>query len=162
MGRLPPGPPEGGTVSVFGTVGHLARRFATSLSRRPPAADDLAWAHAMLLPSEAALWDRMTAQDRRHSILVARRFVERLPDATRPEVAAALLHDVGKLEAGLGTFARVAATVVGPRGGRFRAYHDHEAIGAGLLADAGSDTVTVSLVTGHGRAAEVLRAADDV
>ncbi|MCB0957808.1 MAG: hypothetical protein R2694_20510 [Ilumatobacteraceae bacterium] len=149
-------------MSVFGTVGHLARRFATSLSRRPPAADDLAWAHAMLLPSEAALWDRMTAQDRRHSILVARRFVERLPDATRPEVAAALLHDVGKLEAGLGTFARVAATVVGPRGRRFRAYHDHEAIGAGLLADAGSDTVTVSLVTGHGRAAEVLRAADDV
>jgi len=149
-------------VSIFRTVGHLARRFATSLSRRPPAADDAAWAHALLLPAEAALWERMTAQDRRHSILVARRFAERLPDALRPEMAAALLHDVGKLEAGLGTFARVAATVVGPRGRRFRAYHDHEAIGARLLGDAGADAVTVALVTGQGRAAEALRAADDV
>ena len=56
------------------------------------------------------------------------------PTATRAEMAGALLHDVGKIEAGLGTFGRVAATVVGPRTRRFRLYHDHEAIGAGLAA----------------------------
>ena len=80
----------------------------------------------------------MTVQDRRHSILVARRFVEFAPEASRAEVAAALLHDVGKLASGLGTFARVVATVVGPRTDRFRPYHDHERLGAEMLAAAGS------------------------
>ena len=41
-------------------------------------------------------------------------------DVDRDEMAAALLHDVGKVECGLGTFGRVAATVVGPRTQRFR------------------------------------------
>ena len=77
-------------------------------------------------------------------------------------MAGALLHDVGKVEAGLGTFARVAATVVGPRGRRFRLYHDHEAIGARLAEAAGADPVTVALIEGHGPAAADLRAADDV
>ena len=54
-------------------------------------------------------------------------------------MAGALLHDVGKFEADLGTFARVAATIVGPRGRRFRMYHDHEAIGARLAEAAGAD-----------------------
>ena len=84
------------------------------------------------------------------------------PDAARAEIAGALLHDVGKVEAGLGTFGRVAATVVGPRTARFRRYHDHEAIGARLAAAAGSDPVTVALIEGQGPAADALRAADDV
>ncbi|HAP75265.1 MAG TPA: hypothetical protein DCR14_04215 [Acidimicrobiaceae bacterium] len=147
-----------------GSIAHLARRFVGSLSRREPLAADVAWAHQHLLPSEAALWDRMAVQDRRHSLLVARRFVERLPDATRHEAAAALLHDVGKLQAGLGTLGRVLATVVGPRGTRFRAYHDHERLGAELLAEAGSDPGTVGLVQGSGRpeAVAALAAADHV
>ena len=48
---------------------------------------------------------------------------------------------------------RVAATVVGPRGRRFRLYHDHEAIGARLAEAAGADSVTVALIEGHGPAA---------
>ncbi|NDC46896.1 MAG: hypothetical protein EBZ68_04880, partial [Actinobacteria bacterium] len=63
---------------------------------------------------------------------------------------AALLHDIGKIEASLGTVARVAATLLGPRTGRFRAYHEHEARGAALLQAAGSDAVTVALVAGQG------------
>jgi hypothetical protein len=54
------------------------------------------------------------------------------------------------------------ATLVGPRTARFRQYHDHEALGASMLADAGSDPVTVELVQGRGSAAADLRAADDV
>jgi predicted HD phosphohydrolase len=141
---------------------HLARRFVTSLSRTPPPSADCAWAVDHLLPAEAELWQQMMVQDRRHSILVARRFVQIAPDASRAEVAAALLHDVGKLDSGLGTFARVVATIVGPRTDRFRRYHDHERIGADMLAAAGSDAVTVELVHGRGERAIELRRADNI
>jgi len=144
------------------TISHLARRFATSLSRQPPSANDEVWAETWLLPSEIELWRRLSNVDRRHAVLVARRFLDRRPAADRAEVAGSLLHDVGKIEAGLGTFGRVVATIVGPRTDRFQAYHDHEAIGARLAAAAGSDAVTVALIEGRGRAAEDLRMADEV
>ena len=140
---------------------HLVRRFATSLSARPPSAADDAWARHWLTATEAALWERLSNADRRHAIEVTRRFLARRASASRAEIAGALLHDVGKLDAGLGTWGRVIATAVGPRGDRFRRYHDHEAIGARWLADGGSDPATVQLVTGSGPAAPDLRAADD-
>jgi len=141
---------------------HLVTRFVTSLSPAAPDPDDVTWAGGFLAVGERALWERMSAPDRRHAIAVARRFVARRPDATREEVAGALLHDVGKVEAGLGTFGRVAATIVGPRTARFRRYHDHEALGSQLAAAVGADPVTVALVAGEGPAAADLRAADDV
>ena len=144
------------------SVAHLARRFAGSWSRAEPSAEDLAWVRAQLLPAEHAHWSTMAVQDRRHSIVVARRFVELAPLATRAEVAGALLHDVGKQIAALGTMARVVATVVGPRTERFRQYHDHEALGAAMLAADGSDPVTVDLVSGAGALRDLLRRADDV
>jgi hypothetical protein len=144
------------------SVGHLARRFATSLSRRPPDVTDEVWAEAQLLPAEVDLWRRMSVADRRHAIVVARRFADRRPTASRAELAGALLHDVGKVAAGLGTFGRVAATVVGPRTARFRTYHDHEAIGAGMATAAGSDPGTVELIEGGGPAAADLAWADHV
>jgi len=141
---------------------HLGRRFVTSVSPRPPSADDEAWAERWLLDAEVDLWRRMPTPDRRHAIEVGRRFAARRPEATRAEMAGALLHDVGKLDSGLGTLARVAATLVGPRTARFRAYHDHEAIGARLAESAGSERVTVELIEGRGPAAADLRAADDL
>ncbi|MEI7547270.1 MAG: HD domain-containing protein [Actinomycetota bacterium] len=141
---------------------HLSRRFFTSLSRRAPSEADSAWALVHLLPAEAALWERMAVQDRRHSILVARRFAERLGSATRDELAAALLHDVGKVSCNMGTFARVVATLVGPRTERFRRYHAHERIGVELLQHAGSSAATLDLVRGVGPAAAALQDADDV
>lgn len=77
-------------------------------------------------------------------------------------MAGALLHDIGKLDSGLGTLGRVVATIAGPRTVRFRRYHDHEEIGAAMLADASSDVVTVELVRGAGPASDDLRAADDL
>lgn len=144
------------------TISHLARRFTTSLSPRSPEPADESWAEGWLSTTERELWQQMSNADRRHAVLVARRFATRRPGAPRPEMAAALLHDAGKVESGLGTFGRAVATVVGPRTGRLRAYHDHEAIGARLAEAAGSDPVTVALIEGRGPGAADLRAADDV
>lgn len=164
MGGLPPGPPAsaGVVIPLARRVGHLARRFAGSLSRRAPSPEDESWAAGHLTAGERALWGRMSDADRRHSLQVARRFAARRPGATRAELAGALLHDCGKVEAQLGTFGRVAATVIGPRTERFRAYHDHEVIGADLARTAGSEAATVALIEGHGPAIADLLAADDV
>jgi predicted HD phosphohydrolase len=142
--------------------GHLARRFVGSLSGREPDFADTAWVDSQLLDGESQLWHRMSAADRRHSIAVARRFESLGGPWSREEIAGALLHDIGKLQAGLGTTARVAATIIGPRTARFRRYHDHEQIGADLLAAAGSSDVTVQLVLGRGRAASTLAEADNI
>ncbi len=143
------------------SIVHLARRFVSSLPRREPDAADTAWVDSQLLDCERELWRRMSVADRRHAITVARRF-----DASgrwsRDEIAGALLHDVGKLDSGLGAFGRVVATIVGPRTERFRRYHDHEAIGAEMLTAAGASNVTIELVRGRGPAAAALREADEV
>lgn len=170
MGGLPNGTPAGdaGTgprdmskpIQVLTGPHHLAARFFTSLSSAPPPVTEEVWAESHLIPGEVALWRRMSNQDRRHSAKVARRFVAARPGATRAEVAGALLHDVGKIECELGTWARAAATIVGPRTDRFRMYHDHEHIGAILVEAAGSDTVTVELVDERGPAYETLQSCD--
>ncbi len=145
-------------------VGHLGRRFRGSLSRREPDPADTAWVDSQLLAGESQLWHRMSAADRRHSIAVARRFESLGGRWSREEIAGALLHDIGKLDAGLGTMARVVATIVGPRTVRFRRYHDHERIGADLLVAAGSSEITVELVRGGsaGPASAALAEADDI
>jgi putative nucleotidyltransferase with HDIG domain len=142
-------------------IGHLARRFLSSLSSRAPDPANAAWAESQLLDGEMQLWRRLSVADRRHAITVARRF-ESMGSWTRDEIAGALLHDIGKLDSDLGTASRVVATVVGPRTARFRSYHDHERIGAEMLAGVGSATATIELVRGHGRAAAALLAADDI
>ncbi|MFZ9040435.1 MAG: hypothetical protein ACO225_02020 [Ilumatobacteraceae bacterium] len=139
---------------------HLAARFVTSLSGRPPDVVDEAWADQHLLPGERRLWQQMSNQDRRHSVKVARRFVLARPGADRAEIAGALLHDVGKILCGLGTWGRVVASLVGPRTERFRCYHEHERRGAELAAAAGSAMVTVELVDGRGPAHRALCASD--
>jgi hypothetical protein len=139
---------------------HLAKRFFTSLPTTPPSDADERWAAEHLLEGERQLWDRMSNQDRRHSAAVARRFADRRPDATRAEIAGALLHDVGKISCNLGTFGRVVATVVGPRTERFALYHDHEAIGAQMVLVAGGEAATAELVAGHGPAFADLDACD--
>lgn len=139
---------------------HLALRLAGSLSGRPPEVADEVWAETHLLAGEVALWRRMSNQDRRHSAKVARRFVEARPGASRAEIAGALLHDVGKIECGLGTWGRVVASVVGPRTDRFRRYHDHERLGSLLAEEAGSDAATVELIGERGPAYDTLQRCD--
>lgn len=161
MAGVPRRAPASAAALGVSRLGHLARRFAGSLSRHPPAPADEAWAESQLLAGEVALWRRMTDVDRRHSVAVARRFVAS-GERSRAEVAAALLHDVGKVDSDLGTWMRVVATIVGPRGPRLRRYHDHEGIGVELAARAGSDPATLELLRGEGPSAVALRAADDL
>ena len=122
------------------------------------------WVQSVLSPSEFDVWNNMMVQDRRHSVLVGRRFVKHRPTALQSEIAGALLHDVGKSVARLGTFARVIATLVGPRTNRFRQYHDHEQIGATMLRSIGSDELTISMVEGScvGELSQALNRADDI
>jgi hypothetical protein len=98
-------------------AGHLARRFVGALRPGGPRPADVAWVESILTPEEAALWSRLPNQDRRHSVLVARRVDAALAGtdaAGDPRwLAAALLHDVGKLDAGLGVLGRVVATLAG-------------------------------------------------
>ena len=166
---------------------HLARRFVGSLWPLGPRAADERWALGVLTPGERALWRRMGGADRRRAVAVARRTEQALgARATRPVLAAALLHDVGKVESGLGPVRRAAATVAGALAGRARAarwserggavgrvgrYLCHDRIGAALLAAAGSDELTVAWAREHHLAPErwslpadvasALKAADD-
>jgi hypothetical protein len=144
---------------------HLATRFFGSLRPGGPPPADEAWARDALLPGEVALWERMSGADRRHAIGVARRAEAALgAPADRRVLAAALLHDVGKVDSRLGPARRAVATLAGMAGGhdaarRWRArsgpvgrvgrYLCHDAIGADLLAAAGSDALTVAWAREH-------------
>jgi len=166
---------------------HLVRRFFGSLRPGGPAEVDAAWADEQLLPAEARLWARMSGPDRRHAVVVARRVERALGDeATRPVLAAALLHDVGKVESGLRTYGRVIATLSARAVGhemadswrrqrgfarRVGLYLHHDRIGGDLLELAGSDPVTVAWTREHHQPedtwtlprpiADALKAADD-
>lgn len=168
-------------------MAHLVRRFAGSLRPGGPPPADAAWAEASLLGGERALWRRMSGADRRHAVLVARRTTEALgPRATRDVIAAALLHDVGKVDSGLGPVRRALATVAGLAGGhdaaeRWRHRHGpagrvgrylcHDEIGSRMLDAAGSEGTTVAWAREHHLPAErwtvpgdigaALKAADD-
>ena len=158
---------------------HLVRRFLTSLWPGGPPAASENWVLDSLLAGEADLWRRMSGPDRRHAVSVARRVDDRLGGADRSVLAAALLHDVGKVASGLGTLARVPATLAGMVGGdrvrssdgRIGRYLRHPQIGADLLDTAGSDELTVAWAAQHHlpaerwtvdqAIAEALHAADD-
>lgn len=166
---------------------HLTKRFVGSLWPFGPGSAGDQWATSNLLDGERDLWRRMSAQDRRHALGVARRVEESLGEqATRPVLAAALLHDVGKVDSGLGTFLRVVATLSAAVAGRETAelwvratgvtrriglYLKHPEIGGDLLGLAGSDEFTEQWARQHHLPAEdctldadlahVLRVSDD-
>lgn len=143
---------------------HLIKRFVGSVTAAALTNRELLEVQTVLLAAEQRLFARLAIADQRHALLVLRRFDELMPSASVVARRAALLHDIGKTVTGLGTLARVVATIVGPRTDRFRRYVEHEQIGAELLARAGSDPVTVALVRGDGEPTTVnaLHKADDI
>ena len=168
-------------------LGHLAKRFFGSVLPIGPSPADRSWAVEQLLEGEVDVWKRMSAVDRRHAAGVARRVEASLgAEATRPVLAAALLHDCGKTVSGLGTYGRVIATVSAKLAGRDQApvwtetrgftrrvglYLEHPRLGGELLGLAGSAPLTVAWATEHHLPAsdwtvplavgEALKAADD-
>ena len=146
---------------------HLVTRFFGSLWPGGPGRERSTWAEAQLLEGEVGVWRHMSGPDRRHAVAVARRVERALGDgATRPVLAAALLHDAGKAEAGVGTYGRVIATVSGAAVGRdpgtiqdwtrtrgftrkVGLYLQHPKLGGDLLAMAGSDELTQAWAREH-------------
>ena len=129
-------------------LSHLVSRFFGAVSNAKPLPEDLAEVESLLLCDEFDLWRTMPTMDQRHSIVVMHRFRDLRPSASLPEIRSALLHDIGKIQSNLGIFGRVVATLVGRRGERFTAYHDHEKIGSEMLRNIDSDSVTIQLVAG--------------
>ncbi len=154
----------------MGGAAHLTRRFFGSLRPGGPPEADRAWVEETLSDSEYGLWRRMTGPDRRHSAAVGREVERRLGhEATAPVLAAALLHDVGKIDADLGTWGRVIATLSAKAAGQDAAklwiksrgftrkvglYFHHPEIGADMLELAGSDPLTVAWTEEHHRPPE--------
>ena len=127
---------------------HLARRFLRALWPGRPRSSDVDWVNTVLTPEEQVLWNRLPNHDRRYSIRMARTVDEILAGsayAGDPRwIAIALLHDVGKLDAGLGIPSRIVATVAGsvvPATRRSRnrlgRYLRHDDAGAQLIRAAG-------------------------
>ena len=143
---------------------HLAKRFMLSLSRGDVSAAELALVRETLSAAEYELWRQFTIADRRHSVLVAARFVALLPKASRNDIAGVLLHDIGKTQSNLSTLQRVVATIVGPRTRRFALYHQHEQIGVELLQQAGSHGGVIAILnrTCNADVAAAFRAADNI
>ncbi|MEZ5379725.1 MAG: HD domain-containing protein [Acidimicrobiales bacterium] len=149
------------------SVAHLAGRFFGSIRPGPPTADDEAWAASHLGPGELALWQQMSNPDRRHAVQVARDVVGALSDgATDAVIAAALLHDSGKVVSNYRTPMRVVATLVwslvdparahawldaGPPRRRLAEYRLHPELGADLLAAADADDLVVRWAREHHR-----------
>ncbi len=151
---------------------HRATRFFGSLLGGSPAPGDDEWAAQWLNEREVGAYRKMSAADRRHAIAVARAVLANLgriglheaDDAARWVMAAALLHDVGKSVAGLGTYGRVVATLSGWIGGHDMAaswadtrgftrkvglYLQYPELGADVLRMAGSDERVVAWAAQH-------------
>jgi hypothetical protein len=147
---------------------HLVRRFFGSLSPAAPSSSDDAWVLSVLGPASHALWSRMPNHDRRHSIAVAHRVEGALAGTEFAGddrwLAAALLHDVGKLDARLGVLGRVGATLAGAAAGsdmaavwsekrgitrRVGLYLRHPELGADHIRLAGGPDVAAQWAASH-------------
>ena len=147
---------------------HLIRRFFGFVTARPLSPSEQRFVAANLSPELAALFFSQPSQDQRHALEVAARTGD--PDL----LEAALLHDVGKAQSGLGALGRSLATLWGATGlpvwGRWRVYLAHGRIGADRLQAHGAMPLTVHFARHHPgrvpdgidpRSWEALAAADD-
>jgi hypothetical protein len=138
------------------TFPELIRRAVVAAGALRSGPGDLAWVREVLTPSEHDLWSRQSPFDQDHVLQVARRVERRLAATHHANdsrwIGAALMHDVGKAQAGLTSLERAFATLVGRtvrletarrwaagRGLRARigAYLTHGEIGARMIRAAG-------------------------
>jgi putative nucleotidyltransferase with HDIG domain len=142
-------------------AGHLTQRFFGSLRVRRLDAGDLAFVQLHLTDAEMSVWETLGPHDRVESVAVARRTAQALGrDVDSRWLAAALLHDVGKVDARLGTFGRVGATTIAGLMSHGRArrmsnrigrYINHDEVGAERLKAAGARPETVAWAAAHHR-----------
>lgn len=143
---------------------HLVKRFFGSVSPTPLDELEQAWVKEVLSIREHDLWLTQAVVDQRHSHDIGRRFVVIRPQASRDEIAGALLHDIGKIDADLGIMARVIVTVLPLPTPRFSIYRHHQQRGAQMLNEIGCTETTIALVAGRpdSDALHALNRADDI
>ena len=153
---------------------HLTKRFFGAVRPGAPSVADERWATDKLLDGERDVWAAMNNPDRRHAVAVAKAVVAEFEAAKsdagedRAVLAAALLHDSGKVLSGLRTPGRVLATVfwmiaddaladrwlepaVSGIRRRLAQYRRHPELGAEMLRAAGSDPLTAAWAGDHHR-----------
>jgi HD domain len=140
---------------------HLTGRFFGSLRPAPVGDADRAWVRRVLTREEFDVWETLGRADRAESLAVAHRVEHALgPGVDDRWLAAALLHDVGKTDARLGTIGRAATTavagVVSHRRARrwtnrFGAYVAHDDRGAARLEAVGARPEAVAWARAHHR-----------
>jgi len=127
---------------------HLLRRFFGFLTAKPLSPSDQRHVADLLHPRLSRVFFAQRPEDQRHAFEVQAR-VQSSQECTQ----AALLHDIGKTESGLGAVARSLATVcrgIGiPTSGRWSSYLDHGALGADMLADLEADDLAVAFTRFH-------------
>jgi len=134
---------------------HLSGRFARALWWGAPSDDDVAWVESVLTPAGFVQFRRQPNHDQRHAIGVARDVQARLAGTEYADdprwLSAALLHDIGKLDARLGVYGRVVATMSGAVVGPEHAEHWASSRGftrrVGLYlrhADLGADRIRIA------------------
>ena len=157
-------PTERSQAYAWNDLPHLAARTLWSLRKPTPDPDGEAWLLSLLSPAETLLYRSMNATDRSHAVHCAQA-VERLGTDV---VVASAMHDIGKVQAGLGVPGRVAASVCGlliedqarrwrDRGGvrgQIGRYLNHPDAGAAMLKAAGSSQLAVDWARDHHRGLE--------
>jgi hypothetical protein len=142
---------------------HLAGRFLRAHRPGGPSAADRDWAASVLTAEELGLWQRLPGHDRCHTVEVARRVETALAGTAYAGddrwLACALLHDVGKLAAGLGIYGRVVATLAAkagrPEAGRrISLYLRHGQLGADMIRSAGGREEPAAWAAVHHRRRE--------
>lgn len=147
------------------TLAHLSHRFFGSITARNLSVEETAWVGGILSHRELALWRKMSKADQLHGLEVAKSTESALGTAVTTEtLSAALLHDVGKTAANLGTYGRVIATISARVVGyemapgwaskkgftrRVGLYLQHDRLGAQMLELAGSHPLVVSWALEH-------------
>jgi putative nucleotidyltransferase with HDIG domain len=132
--------------------------------------DDV-FAKGVLTGAEYRLYRRLDRRDRAHACAVARRLLTLYSDASPKLRRAALLHDIGKVEARYNPWLRILVALYTPervaaeprfsgvRGAwQLKRHHDH--YGAALISSAGGDARVAEIVARHhrpGKDAEALR-----
>lgn len=134
-----------------GSLAHLSSRFFDVLLYRPLDAAERVTVETWLTPDLADIFFAQPEADQRHGYEAG---LHVMAAGTEPDVVvAAVMHDVGKREAGLGILGRVIASLFIMTGlpltRRMQLYRDHGMTAAAELAALGAPPLAIDFALHH-------------